>query len=786
MGDFPSRRTWAALTTLALVPGLSALVLGVSPASAAKLPAAYSADAHGDLIKLTTNIAGQGSLADAGVGHSRADVDSTRTANNATASSANLEASLLLGNVPVPVDSEQVAAPPTANPPARALVPLQGTPLDPLLQAPLITGDVMAAYRSGAACVPATNGERIYSDALTTLAGATGGGAVPAPAGPLVKVGASDVRATTRLVDTAAAGDDVVSRVTTHVGDVDLLGGNVTLDVTGALTVEARSDGTTGTATIVDKPTIVANIGGNQIPIPLNGQPVDLGPELDTLDPLVDLTVTAFSPSMQSSGATGQADLQALIRVQLKVLSLPAPAGVTVAEADLSLAPMHVRALAPTGGVECGATDSDGDGLTDDQEKQIGTDPGNPDTDCDGLNDGAEVNTHGTNPTKADTDGDGLVDGAEVNTYGTDPLDPDTDNGGVPDGAEVWQGTNPTKGHGADDSPVPGDSDGDGLTDAEEKQLGTDPHKADTDGDGLSDGAEVHTTRTNPLDYDTDDGGVGDGAEVEAGTNATAGHSVDDKVVSGDTDGDGLTDAEEQALGTDPKKADTDKDGLTDGAEVKTFKTNPKDWDTDDGGASDGAEVNNGTNPVNNPKDDFGAKDSDGDALSDAKEKAIGTNPHDVDTDNDGLSDGREFKGMTIKERFEVCGRKAKKKIHVSTNPLKRDTDKDGLTDGLEVKGYKIKQVVYITRSGSKITIGKTRSNPTKADTDKDRLKDKVEKTGKANKRYQKRKTDPTKCDTDRGGASDGREVKAGSDPSRIKSGPNDVNRRTSGRTSIG
>lgn len=40
--------------------------------------------------------------------------------------------------------------------------------------------------------------------------------------------------------------------------------------------------------------------------------------------------------------------------------------------------------------------------------------------------------------------------------------------------------------------PDAADSDADGLTDAEEAQLGTDPHDRDTDGDGLLDGWEVH------------------------------------------------------------------------------------------------------------------------------------------------------------------------------------------------------------------------------------------------------------------------------------------------------
>jgi len=65
--------------------------------------------------------------------------------------------------------------------------------------------------------------------------------------------------------------------------------------------------------------------------------------------------------------------------------------------------------------------DIDGDGLTNAQESALGTDPLNPDTDGDGLSDGAEVNTHGTNPLIVDTDGDGLTDGEEVLTYGTNP-----------------------------------------------------------------------------------------------------------------------------------------------------------------------------------------------------------------------------------------------------------------------------------------------------------------------------------------------------------------------------
>ena len=79
---------------------------------------------------------------------------------------------------------------------------------------------------------------------------------------------------------------------------------------------------------------------------------------------------------------------------------------------------MYTVVLAPGGG---GATDTDGDGLSD----------------------ADEVTIYGTDPTNPDTDGDGMSDGAEVQ-YNLDPLDGDQDGNGIPDGLDDWNGNGQT------------------------------------------------------------------------------------------------------------------------------------------------------------------------------------------------------------------------------------------------------------------------------------------------------------------------------------------------------
>jgi large repetitive protein len=167
--------------------------------------------------------------------------------------------------------------------------------------------------------------------------------------------------------------------------------------------------------------------------------------------------------------------------------------------------------------------DTDADGLYDDDEAQIySTDPYSNDTDGDGLGDGEEVYL-GTSPTipneaptRRDSDADGLYDDDEIGIYGTSPEAPDTDGDGVDDGEEVYLGTDPAGPPPAGPPPVDPppvdppapveechigimgpecpDNDGDGLTNAEEAALGTNPDNADTDGDFCPDGEEIDYT----------------------------------------------------------------------------------------------------------------------------------------------------------------------------------------------------------------------------------------------------------------------------------------------------
>jgi hypothetical protein len=234
--------------------------------------------------------------------------------------------------------------------------------------------------------------------------------------------------------------------------------------------------------------------------------------------------------------------------------------------------------------------DSDGDGLLDRDERAFGTDPHNADTDFDGLQDGHEARCALSGPDAPEYAGaPGMVAGCC-----TDPTNPDSDFDGVPDGADtcddVWL-----------------DSDGDGLLDIDENGFGTDPYNPDTDFDGLIDSNEVWCVFALPVEHSDDSDGE---------------RRQDDAAV-----------IPAPACCTDPRNADTDFDGIPDGVD-DTCEEQP--WiDSDGDGLDDATEQALGTDPFH--------ADTDGDHLDDGTELAVGLDPLNADSDGDGVLDGEEF-----------------------------------------------------------------------------------------------------------------------------------------------
>lgn len=232
--------------------------------------------------------------------------------------------------------------------------------------------------------------------------------------------------------------------------------------------------------------------------------------------------------------------------------------------------------------------DTDGDGLNDYAEVFVHfTWPDLADCDADGLNDHDEVITYGTEPWLWDTDDDTLSDGDEVLTHGTSPLDMDTDGDWMWDDWELDNNLNPSN---AADGLL--DADGDTLANQLEFAFlaqGYDPFGAnnaaafpwadDPDCDGLTTQVEFVTYLTNPTQPDTDEDTMDDGWEVSNGLdpklcNILAGPA--NHHPSDDPDGDGLTNAEEAQLSTNPNDPDTDGDLVNDDVE-ESQGSNPRD-----------------------------------------------------------------------------------------------------------------------------------------------------------------------------------------------------------------
>jgi len=288
------------------------------------------------------------------------------------------------------------------------------------------------------------------------------------------------------------------------------------------------------------------------------------------------------------------------------------------------------------------ALDFDQDGLTDRQERQLGTERYLADTDGDGINDGIEV---GSNPAyPLDHDGDGRIDA----------LDSDDDNDGLPTIFEQQQ-----------------DYDKDGTPD----YLDT-----DSDNDGVSDGEEAGMTL---VDFDKD--GIDDLIDPDiTGGKDRNGDGIDDSYQVVDSNKNGKPDFLDISVQYTNKTA-TSNNILIDLANIVSAKqvvTPPtqndiskvsvsldKDKDTDYDGIPDAIEIKIGTNPHQ--------RDSDNDLVADAVE--IGLIPdYPQDTDHDGIIDALDTDddNDTILTRNEDPNRDG--------TPINDDVDNDGIPNYLD------------------------------------------------------------------------------------------------------
>ena len=360
------------------------------------------------------------------------------------------------------------------------------------------------------------------------------------------------------------------------------------------------------------------------------------------------------------------------------------------------------------GAIDGFATDTDGDGLADEVDPDnAGTPIGNSDVDGDGLLDfrdldvdndgypdileagGTDSDGDGIVNNQLDTDSDGIPDNVDVSQFATNGgSGTDTDADQIDDSFDVDQtGGTDTDGDGIDDT-FDTDANGDGYDDAVE----ADPYgQDDKEGDGNKDFR----------DMDSDGDGIPDVTEFGLTVNTT------NAQIDGftDTNTNGWNDTQETTPVTPPngdsdglenfRDIDSDDDGLPDNIEAQTRGSYIaiSDTDTDGDGLDDAYDPDNGgalLSPVNSDGTDnvdYLDDDSDNDTVPDAVEgdnddksqyADWDTNNNNDETDESTYSQDNDNDGL--RDLFDNDFSKTSSNV-TGSNSDGQDSDADGNWD---------------------------------------------------------------------------------------------------------
>lgn len=320
------------------------------------------------------------------------------------------------------------------------------------------------------------------------------------------------------------------------------------------------------------------------------------------------------------------------------------------------------------------------------------------------------------------------------------------------------------------------DTDGDGLTDADEAPSilvkesipPGDPElitRAEQDESDAGMSLCLKDYVTDPTSRDTDEDGVSDSDEVNGycvrlrgSMNPNVDECQDEEMpghifvktcpTNPDSDGDTASDGVERTFGSDPTVNDTDLfidsdgDGLVNIVETEG-------WEVTVEQVSASPEVcfiqcDPGPPATRHVDSDPMVADTDFDGLLDEEERQLGTDPREADTDGDGLTDFQEVRGIEVRDQGILV-----------LDPTDADTDDDKRSDGDEAELVDIELERWIVRVAGQDPY-QVFSDPLQADEDFDSLADGDEFS---------HGTDPTLANTDGDSRDDAEEVRRGTRP---------------------